>query len=91
MSMRPYSLYLPDELIAQLKERAKERKSAAFVREAIEMALFNGDVYQSGYNAALRDAAKLVDGCKEIEVIAINGRYLADILMEQINGLKHEQ
>jgi hypothetical protein len=30
-----------------------------------------------------------VDGCKEIEVIAIGGRYLADILIEQINGLKN--
>jgi len=89
MSMRPYSLYLPEELIDNLKERAKERKSAAFIRNAIEAALANGDSYQSGYNAALRDAAKLVDGCKEIEVIAIGGRYLADILIEQINGLKN--
>jgi len=87
MSMRPYSLYLPEELIKQLKERAKDRKSAAFVRTAIEMALSKGDAYQSGYQTALRDAANIVDKCKEIEVIAINGRYLADILIEQIKGL----
>ena len=87
MSMRPYSLYLPDELITQLKARAKERKSAAFVRDALAAALSNGNEYASGYSAGLRDAANVVDKCKEIEVIAINGRYLADILMEQIKGL----
>lgn len=90
-AMRPYSLYLPDELIQKLKEHAKERKSAAFVREAIEMALFSSEPYNAGYKAGLRDAAKFVNTCKEIEVIAINGRYLADILIEQIKGLDNGQ
>lgn len=87
-AMRPYSLYLPEDLIQKLKEHAKERKSAAFVREAIEMAMSGREPYKAGYKAGLRDAAKFVDNCKEIEVIAINGRYLADILIEQINGLE---
>ena len=86
-AMRPYSLYLPEELIQKLKEHAKERKSAAFVRDAVEMALSGDEPYQAGYKAGLRDAANIVDKCKEIEVIAINGRYLADILIEQIKGL----
>lgn len=87
-AMRPYSLYLPEDLIQKLKEHAKERKSAAFVRDAIEAALSNSEPYKAGYQAALRDAAKFVDGCKEIEVIAIKGRYLADILIEQIKSLE---
>lgn len=87
-AMRPYSLYLPENYIQKLKEHAKERKSAAFVRDAIEMALSGDEPYKAGYKAALRDAAKFVDECKEIEVIAINGRYLADILMEQIKSLE---
>ena len=87
-AMRPYSLYLPEDLIQKVKERAKERKSAAFVREAVEMALSSNEPYKAGYKAGLRDAAKFVNTCKEIEVIAINGRYLADILIEQINGLE---
>ena len=87
-AMRPYSLYLPEDLIQKVKEHAKERKSAAFVREAVEMALSSNEPYKAGYKAGLRDAAKFVNTCKEIEVIAINGRYLADILIEQINGLE---
>ena len=88
MTMKPYSLYLPEESITKIKELAKERKSAAFVRDAVAMALSGSDTYSAGYNAALRDAAKIVDKCKEISVIAIEGRYLADILIEQINALK---
>lgn len=86
--MRPYSLYLPEEYILRIKEIAKERKAATFVREAIISALSNEDNFTAGYNKALRDAAKLVDGCKEIEVIAIRGKYLADVLIEQIKELE---
>ena len=86
--MRPYSVYLPEEYIAKIKEHAKDRKAAALVRDAIITALSGDDNYTAGYNKALRDAAKLVDNCKEIEVIAIHGKYLADILMDQIKELE---
>lgn len=87
-TMRPYSIYLPDEYITRLKEHAKDRKAATFVRDALITALDNKDSFSSGYNRALAEAVKIVDSCKEIEVIAINGRYLADILIEKINNLK---
>lgn len=87
MNMRPYSLYLPEEYIQKLKEHAKERKSAAFVRDAIAMAFDGSDHYTAGYNAALRDCADIIKKCKEIEIIAVNGCSLADILTEKIDNL----
>ena len=86
--MRPYSVYLPEEYIVRIKELAKERKSAALVRDAIMMALDGDDSFKAGYNKALRDVVGLVDNINEIKVIAISGKYLADILADQIDGLK---
>ena len=86
--MKPYSIYLPEEYINRIKEHAKDRKAASLVRDAIITALDGDDNFTAGYNKALRDAAKLVDDCKEIEVIAIRGKYLADILIGQIKELE---
>lgn len=86
--MQPYSVYLPVEYIARMKELAKERKAAALVRDAVVMMLDGDDQFTAGYNKALRDTTAVVDACKEIEVIAIKGKYLADVLSEQINELK---
>lgn len=86
--MRPYSVYLPEEYIVRIKELAKERKAAALVRDAIMMALDGDDSFKAGYNKALRDVVGLVDNISEIKVIAINGKYLADIVADQIDELK---
>jgi bisphosphoglycerate-independent phosphoglycerate mutase (AlkP superfamily) len=86
--MRPYSVYLPEEYIVRIKEMAKERKAAALVRDAIVMALDGDDSFKAGYNKALRDVVGLVDNINEIKVIAINGKYLADLMADQIEGLK---
>lgn len=86
--MRPYSVYLPEEYIVRIKELAKERKAAALVRDAIMMALDGDDSFKAGYNKALRDVVGLVDNISEIKVIAINGKYLADIVADQVDELK---
>lgn len=83
-AMRPYSLYLPEDCISRLKEFAKERKTAAFVRDAIVSALDNTDAYQSGYSAAVRDAVKVINNCRHLDIISVEGRPLADIIAEEI-------
>ena len=85
--MRPYSIYLPEEYIERIKEHAKDRKAAAIVRDAIIMALEGNGAYNSGYNKGLRDAIKVVNDCKEIEVIAIRGKYLSDLLADQLRQI----
>ena len=85
--MRPYSIYLPEEYIERIKEHAKDRKAAALVRDAIVMALDGGKEFDSGYNKGLRDAIQVINNCKEIEVIAIRGKYLSDLLNDQIRQI----
>lgn len=85
--MRPYSIYLPEEYIEKIKEHAKERKAASLVRDALIAALDGGDDWNAGYNKGLRDAIGVVNDCKEIEVIAIRGKYLSDVINDQLRQL----
>ena len=84
----PYNLYLHAEHVTKLKELAGERKASSLIREALSMMLDGDDKYSAGYNRALKDAAEIINKCKEIEVIAIRGKYLADVLMDEIESLK---
>lgn len=86
--LMPYSVYLPMEYYEKIKDLAKERKASSMVRDAIMMALDGNEEFKSGYNKGVRDAIKVVDSCKEIEMIAIKGKYLNDVLAEQISGLE---
>jgi hypothetical protein len=84
----PYNLYLYSEHVDKLKKMAGQRKASALVRDAVSMMLDGKDEYSAGYNRGLKDCIALVDSCKEIEHIAVRGKYLADILAEGINALE---
>ncbi len=84
----PYSVYLPVEYHEKIKELAKERKASSTVRDAICMILDGDDSYKAGYNKAIKDAVKVVKACKEIEIIAIRGRYLDQLLADQMQQLE---
>ena len=83
----PYSVYLPIEYHEKIKELAKERKASSTVRDAICMILDGNDSFKAGYNKAIRDAIKEIDGCKDIEHIAVRGKYLNDLLADQLRQL----
>jgi predicted DNA-binding protein len=83
----PYSVYLPPEYYERIKQAAKNRQASSMVRDAIVMMLDGGDVYKSGYNKAIRDAAKVIYDCKEAQMVAVRGRDLGALLTEQINEL----
>jgi hypothetical protein len=84
----PYSLYLPRKQINQLKEMAKNRQASSFIRDALIMALEKNEPFTSGYNKGLRDACKVVQETKEVEMVAIKGKPLSEILIEQIHMLE---
>lgn len=84
----PYSLYLPVEQHEKLKSLAKNRKAAALVRDAIDMILSGNDAFNSGYNKAIKDVARIVYDCPEAQMVAIKGRDLGSILTEQIEALE---
>jgi hypothetical protein len=83
----PYSVYLPVEYHEKIKELAKQRKASSTVRDAICMILDGNDAYNSGYAKGLKDAIKVIDSTKEIEHIAVHGKYLNDLLADQIKQL----
>jgi hypothetical protein len=80
----PYSLYLPQEYINQLKKKAKDRKASSFIRDALIMALEGDDKFTSGYKKGLRDAIKIIEGNKSATTIAVNGTTIAESLVDQI-------
>jgi predicted DNA-binding protein len=84
----PYSVYLPVDMHSKLKELAKDRKAAGIVRDAITMILEGNDEYTSGYNKAIKDAAKIVYENEHAQMIAIKGKDLGAILTEQIDLLE---
>lgn len=83
----PYSVYLPLEYHEKIKELAKQRKASSTVRDAICMILDGDDSFKAGYNKALKDAIKVIDNTKEIEHIAVRGKYLNDLLADQLKQL----
>jgi metal-responsive CopG/Arc/MetJ family transcriptional regulator len=84
----PYSVYLPVEQYTKLKDLAKSRKASALIRDAITMIIEGNDAYNSGYNKACKDAAKVVYDNEEAQMIAVKGKDLGSILTELIQGLE---
>jgi hypothetical protein len=84
----PYSVYLPVEQFDKLKAAAKDRKAASIVRDAIAMILDGNDLFTSGYNKGIRDAAKIIYDCEEAQMIAIKGKDLGALLAEKIDLLE---
>jgi hypothetical protein len=48
----PYSVHLPEEVHAKLKEAAGNRKASALVRDAITLIIEGDDEFNGGYNKA---------------------------------------
>jgi hypothetical protein len=84
----PYSVYLPPEYHAKMKDLAKRRMASSMVRDAICMLVDGDDTFKAGYNKALKDVVKEIDAIKEIENIAVKGKYLNDIMADQIKLLE---
>ena len=83
----PYSVHLREDIYLKLKEAAQGRKATALVRDAITMIIEGDDAFNAGYNKAIKDASRVIKSCKEIEVIAIRGKYLDNLLIEQLEQL----
>jgi hypothetical protein len=84
----PYSVYLEPEYYDKIKELAKQRQASNMVRDAICMIMDGKDVYKSGYNKGIKDSIKVIDKCKDIEHIAVKGKYLNDVLADQLKELE---
>ena len=84
----PYSLYIPADLHRKLKKAAKQRMASQLVRDGIQVILDGNDQFKSGYNKAIRDAAKVVYSCPEAQMVAVKGKDIGAFLKEQIELLE---
>jgi hypothetical protein len=52
------------------------------------MILDGNDSYRAGYTKAIKDSVKVIRACKDINIIAIRGKYLDNYLAEQLEQLE---
>ena len=83
----PYSVYISKEHHEKLRAAAKDRKAAAIVRNAITMMLDGHDLFDSGYNKGLEDAAQVIYDCPEGQLVAVRGKDIGVVLSEKIKSL----
>jgi len=86
--MKPYALYLPDELHAKLKVAARKRQAATVVRDALSLYFEKKEPFAAGYAKGLEDAAKVVYDCEEAQMVAVNGKDIGAVLSDLILSLK---
>lgn len=84
----PYSVFLPIEQHVKLKELAKQRKASESIRDAVNLLLGGLDLFNSGYNKGVADAAKVVYESEEAQMIVIKGKDLGALLAEKIDLLE---
>lgn len=84
----PYSVYISEEHHEKLRAAAKDRKAASIVRDAISMILDGQDLFNSGYNKGLADAAQVIYDCPEAQMVAVRGKDIGVVLSEKINSLR---
>ena len=58
------------------------------IRNAIGMMVDGTDVFTTGYNTGIKDAAKIIYDCEEAQMIAVKGKDLGVVLSERIQELK---
>lgn len=83
----PYSVYLAEDQVKQLKAFAEKRQASKVIRDAITMILDGSDAYNSGYNQAIRDVSKIIYECPEAQMVAVRGKDLGALLTEQVEML----
>ena len=83
----PYSVHLPPDIHAKLKEAAGNRKASSLVRDAITLIIEGDDEFNGGYNKAIRDVIAVLyeeDWCK---TLGIGGQSLAEYLEDLLSPL----
>ena len=81
----PYSVHLPIEIYTKLKAAAGNRKASGLVRDAITMIIEGDDMFNSGYNKAIRDAIGVIARDGNAGNISVGGYTIKDLLIEQLD------
>jgi len=86
----PYSVYLPKDLIDEMRKVAKSRGASEYIRNAIANAIAGNNAYAKGFNEGLLDARDLVLSNPDANSLLIgkDKRPLADVLADAIEELR---
>ena len=82
--LRPYSVYLPEELHIELNKHAQNRKASSLVRDAITTMLQGSKQFDGGYNQALRDVATIIRKHDQANAISWHDITIAEHLISEI-------
>lgn len=80
----PYSVHLPENIHAKLKEAAGNRKASGLVRDAITLIIEGDDAFNGGYNKAIRDVISSLHSNHFCNVVGVEGQSFAGYLEDQI-------
>lgn len=83
----PYSLYLSEDMHAQLKIKAKNRQASSMVRDAITMILEGNDHFTSGYKQAITDSLRAVAANEIINSVSLNGVNMSEVISDELKEL----
>ena len=83
----PYSLYLPADLIDELKKAAKNRKASSIVRDALVMAIKGNDSFKAGYKKGLHECINQVQKCADAKNISVKNKVIAETIIDKIKKL----
>jgi metal-responsive CopG/Arc/MetJ family transcriptional regulator len=87
--LMPYSVYLPKDLIEEIRNIAKARGASEFIRNAIANAVAGNNAYSKGFNDGLISARDLVLENTEANSLLVGKarKTLADTLADGIEAL----
>jgi len=87
--LMPYSVYLPKDLIEEIRNIAKARGASEFIRNAIANAVAGNNAYSKGFNDGLISARDLVLENTEANSLLVGKarKTLADTLADSIEAL----
>lgn len=83
----PYSVHLPPDIHAKLKDAAGNRKASSLVRDAITLIIEGDDEFNGGYNKGMRDAIGIVRDNDLASRIDYDGTNVAQSIISQLDEM----
>ena len=86
----PYSVYLPKDLIDEMRKVAKSRGASEYIRNAIANSIAGNNAYSKGLNEGLSEAVDVVLSNPDANSLLVGKekKALATVLAESIKNLQ---
>ncbi len=84
----PYSVYLDEWIVKELKKKAKSRQASSLIRDAVSAVLKGHDNYSGGYNSGVQAAIDVVGDNLLANKISFEGKTISKHLVDHLKELK---